>query len=302
MQYTRTFILGTTDVSYPLTIPSTTKFLSILNPTDCKIEIYQGSVDINLVNIADVEFYCPVYQAETLPVPQGNGYEYTIVVRGGTVVNPDKVLTIIAADSNLNINGTYGGSAATSVVTIGGDSAGLARSAQLPSDLSGQGNLKVAVEEWSVTLDQLPAALGAEGGLKVELLGEVAVSNFPSSQDVMVSNFPASQEVTGTVIVGNEVTAPVPIVHAGWLRGTASSIKASATEAGVIPFPYPDTISLIFAISIISDITVKILDDGVEIFALKGPIAFAFQNPLNILGTNLSLDFSGAGDTYFQFS
>ena len=145
-----------------LKIPTNSKFITVINNTSYTVTVY-GSVGIILDS--NVEFEFPAFSALCYPVDTVAGeLTYTIAWSGG--VTPD-YFDVLLTDYNTNIYISFpqAGASNISIVT---DTVGLARTGQLPTALTANGNLKVRVNE---NLTQLPAGLSGYGGLKVTLYG-----------------------------------------------------------------------------------------------------------------------------------
>ena len=141
-----------------LKIPTNSKFITVINNTSYTVTVY-GSVGTILDS--NVEFEFPAFSALCYPVDTVAGeLTYTIAWSGG--VTPD-YFDVLLTDYNTNIYISFpqAGASNISIVT---DTVGLARTGQLPTALTADGNLKVGVNE---DLTQLPATLTADGNLKV---------------------------------------------------------------------------------------------------------------------------------------
>jgi hypothetical protein len=124
-----------------LTIPSGYKFLSIINNTDNVIYIYAETRSTNEPDYALVKV--PNYTSITIPIDGRLKYTFFYTDGGGA---GNKKAELIYAVENLQINSLLGTQIA-GTVTIGADGVGLSRQNQLPTDLSGEGNLKVGLAE-----------------------------------------------------------------------------------------------------------------------------------------------------------
>lgn len=118
------------------------KFLSIVNPTDYVIEIYQDTRTLADSNIKEMLIEVPQYTQLTIPIDAGASF--TFIYRMG-VIGGAKKASCFFTDETLNMSGVLGTKATDGTITIGGDAVGLARSTQLPTSLTPAGRLPVEV-------------------------------------------------------------------------------------------------------------------------------------------------------------
>ena len=186
-----------------LKIPTNSKFITVINNTSYTVTVY-GSVGTILDS--NVEFEFPAFSALCYPVDTVAGeLTYTIAWSGG--VTPD-YFDVLLTDYNTNIYISFpqAGASNISIVT---DTVGLARTGQLPTALTADGNLKVGVNE---TFAQLPATLSNHGGLKVSEVssgpyfwGKVGMSQ--AGDTPIIPSFPTV--ATGISLVGWECSGSV---------------------------------------------------------------------------------------------
>lgn len=121
-------------------IPRNYKYMAVINGTVNPIEIYAQATTPALKSSAQLVVVVPINTMITVPI--FNDTQYTFIYTDGGGSNP-KTAQVIFSDNNLNINGAIGSATFNGVVTIGTDSVGLARQAQLPSALGTGGGVKV---------------------------------------------------------------------------------------------------------------------------------------------------------------
>ncbi|CAM2913494.1 hypothetical protein [Erysipelothrix tonsillarum] len=117
-------------------------FLSVVNPTDYTIEVYQDTRTLQDSNLKEMLIEIPQYTQLTIPIDAGPSF--TFIYRQGPIGGARKA-SCFFTDENLNISGVMGTKASDGTVTIGGDAVGLARSTQLPTNLTPGGRLPVEV-------------------------------------------------------------------------------------------------------------------------------------------------------------
>lgn len=142
MQYRRDFPMVGTGLYY-IQIPSGLKFVTILNATDNHVELYDTIQRLEDANPMDALIRSVPYYNQTLPLR--NSLDYTLIFRNGGGTD-NKMVSVIFTFESLNINGSTAPPGTNQNVSLTADMIGLAKSHQLPSDLTTAGNLRVEVE------------------------------------------------------------------------------------------------------------------------------------------------------------
>ena len=123
-------------------IPLDYEYISIHNPTNNTIVIYEGQTVEPYQGASRVAVIQP-YQANTFPSP--NRSDFTLAFNdGGGEPTDIKEISVVFSVENLGIN-TMLGVAGGSSVTITADAVGLARNNQFPDQLHTDGGVKVHV-------------------------------------------------------------------------------------------------------------------------------------------------------------
>ncbi|TKI52926.1 hypothetical protein E8L90_29670 [Brevibacillus antibioticus] len=123
-------------------IPLDYEFISIHNPTNNTIAIYEGQAAEPYQGAARIAVIQP-YQANTFPIPNRSDFTLAFTDGGGSTTDI-KEISVVFSVENLGIN-TMLGVAGGSTVTLTADAVGLARGTQLPTQLHTNGGLKVHV-------------------------------------------------------------------------------------------------------------------------------------------------------------
>lgn len=209
--------------SEQMSIPQGYAFLSITNNTDNTIYIFQEKRTVLEPNFALMKM--PAYTAQTIPITTTRR-DFTLFYQDGGGAGQKKA-EFIFSEENLQIN-TVLGTAISGTVTVGSDGVGLARQAQFPASLTGSGNLKVAVQEGSISVasmssGQLPAALSGSGNLKVSVQEQLPTGS-NTIGTVNIGTMPSVVLGTGSNAVGK-----VALQAYNNSGATVGRVKAAAT-------------------------------------------------------------------------
>lgn len=192
-----------------VTIPPGFTFITVINPSDNTIEVYQGARLEQDANVKETVTVIPGYTQITIPINPAT--EYTFIYQSGGAVGVKKA-TVFFTDENLGYNGLIGNPGASGSVNIGGDSVGLARRTQLPAQLTASGNLavevlntpKVAIEGGSMDVNIVQSIpLPLEG--TINLSGAMEVSRIQET----VSVKDTSSTLDGFTAAINSTAAPL---------------------------------------------------------------------------------------------
>lgn len=184
-------------------------FITIINPSDNTIEVYQGARRKEDANVKETITVVPGYTQITIPINPSTDFTFIYQSGGGVGV---KKASVFFTDENLGYNGLIGNPGASGSVNIGGDSVGLARRSQLPAQLTASGNLgvevlntpKVSIEGGAMDVkivESIPLPLEAN----VQLTGAMEVSRV---QDT-VSVKDTSLSLDGFTAAINSTAAPL---------------------------------------------------------------------------------------------
>lgn len=149
------------------------KFLSIVNPTDYIIEIYQDTRTVQDSNIKEMLIEVPQYTQLTIPIDAGASF--TFIYRMG-VIGGAKKASCFFTDETLNMSGVLGTKATDGTVTLGGDAVGLARSSQLPTSLTSGGRLPVEVFGNTNISTSEPLDVNITGAIPLEITTDLQLS------------------------------------------------------------------------------------------------------------------------------
>lgn len=179
-------------------------FLSIINPTDNTIEVYQGIRPVDDSSVKEQLVYVPAYTQITVPLNPGT--EYTFIYYDGGHPGIKKASAYFTTE-NLGINGILGNPGASGTFSITGDGVGLARSKQLPAELTPAGYLPVEVKN---AIDvSLNAGSNKIGTVGIDSMPDVTILKMP---DVAVKSIP-DVAVKSIPDVGLKAGAKVDIVN-----------------------------------------------------------------------------------------
>lgn len=210
-----------------LIIPAGMKFVTVLNSTDNKVELYTGSIDYNSADVRDSLIQSVPYYNQTMPIP--NDLYYTLVWRDGGATGV-KVVTVIFTVESMNINGSTGAPGTNQNVVITADQANLAKASQLPGNLV-NGNLAVEVR------NSAPVTIQGEVEIKNDTGSAINVNvgndvKLLAGQTVNVGNLPATQPVS----IADAIHAIIDSLPAVTVTGGATSAKQDTiiTSLGTI--------------------------------------------------------------------
>lgn len=123
-------------------VPNVYQFMSIINNTDNSIEVYQDRRTPNDASVKDQLIDTPHFTQQTIPIREGQSF--TFIYHDGGMPGQKKA-AIIFSEENLGLQGQLGNPASGGAVTITSDAVGLAKQTQLPAALGAGGGVKVDV-------------------------------------------------------------------------------------------------------------------------------------------------------------
>lgn len=193
-------------------IPPGHTFISVINPTEYLIEIYQDARTFGESNVKQMLALCPVNTQITIPIDKGQ--DFTFIYRNTKGTNDSKKASVIFSDANLQISGMLGSEGSSGSVTIVGDSVGLAKANQLPTKLTAAGNLAVEV------LNKPTVKVDDSTPLKVEMsapvnIGSMDVNKINSEVQVVPGSKPlqtvsTSKKMDGFTLSATETATALP--------------------------------------------------------------------------------------------
>lgn len=208
-----------------LIIPAGMKFVTVLNSTDNKVELYTGSISYESADVRDSLIQSVPYYNQTMPLP--NDTYYTLVWRDGGATGV-KVVTVIFTVESMNINGSTGAPGTNQNVVITADQANLAKASQLPGNLVG-GRLDVNVGNTVSTNTTI------NGTPNVAVPGGVVVNNWPASQkidDTTPPNFKVANNTNTDAIPSRPV--PCTTINSGKVTGASDAQKVQLANLGAV--------------------------------------------------------------------
>lgn len=143
-KYSFDLMLKGSEGAQQVRIPPEHSFISVVNPTDYQIEVYQDARTIQDSNVKQMLIMVPVNTQITVPIDKSK--DFTFIFRSTTGSGSVKKANVFFSDVNLGVTGMLGSTSSGASVAITGDSVGLAKSSQLPSKTTSAGNLPVEVQ------------------------------------------------------------------------------------------------------------------------------------------------------------
>lgn len=195
-----------------ITIEPGMKFMAVVNATDNELEVYQDRRTVADSSIKAMFQLIPNFTQLTIPIDKS--LDFTFIWTSGAKTGPKKA-TVIFSDENLNMNGQLGTPGSLGSVIIGGDSVGLARSSQLPQNLTGAGRLatevmnEVAIKTNGPLTVDVPGVVQVEGTVSLASAIQVGTVNVePGSAPIETKDVSASLD--GFAVTVGSTVASLP--------------------------------------------------------------------------------------------